>query len=664
MDCPDACALEVEVEDGRVSKIGGRRDHPDTAGFICSKVAKFGQRLEHEDRLLYPMRREGPKGEGRFVRIGWDEAIAEIVEKYTEIRDRWGGEAIVPFHYGGSNGLLTDSLIDALFFERLGASRFELNICAAPTTAVAMGMYGKMPGVAFADYPEADCIVIWGANPKASNIHLAPYLMEAKRRGAFIAIVDPRRNFSNGEFDLHLPVRPGTDLPVALAMIGHWLHTGSIDETFVKTHTAGSDEILAAAERWSVERAAETAGVDAADIERLADVYQSSNPAVIRCGWGLERNRNGGQAVAAILAMPALLGKFGVRGGGYTMSNGRASEFRKEEVIGSIDGHHRRSFNMTQLGRWLNRPQKPPVKSLFVYNANPVATVPDQNGVVEGLQRSDLFTVVFEQVMTDTALYGDLVLPAVTFLEGWDLRAGYGSYVLGAIRPVIPAMGESRTNASVFSELGRGMGFEDAAFSLSEDELFAKAVEAVELNGRKPDLEALTEGRIERHEFSNGAPSDAAGPVQLETVVPRTHDGKIHLTPSDLGRRPYHFEPSDESWPLALISPANTKMISSSLGEYNYPVLVVDIHPDDARSRSIESGAQVRVFNDLGKVHCVAKISDHIRAGVVSMPKGAWKKSALNSSTSTALCPDHLNVVANGACFNDARVEVELLAPA
>ena len=676
MDCPDSCALEVEVSDGRVARIRGRKDHPDTAGFICSKVAKFGRRLDHEDRVLYPMSRVCAKGKGEFSRISWDEAISEIIDKYTEIRQRWGGEAIVPFHYGGSNGLLTDSLIDALFFERLGASRLELNICAAPTTAVAMGMYGKMPGVAFADYPEAECIVIWGANPKASNIHLAPYLMDAKRRGAFIATVDPRHNFSDAEIDLHLPVRPGTDLAVALSMIGLWHGKGQLDEGFLDDHAVGRDVLLAAAAEWSVARAAEVAGVEAKQIERLAEVYQASNPAVIRCGWGLERNRNGGQAVAAILAMPALLGKFGVRGGGYTMSNGRASHFDRGQVIGPVNGHDRRSLNMTQLSRWLNQHQAPPVKSLFVYNANPVATVPDQNGVIQGLQRSDLFTVVFEQVMTDTAHYADLVLPAVTFLEGSDLRAGYGSYVLGAIRPVIPAMGEARTNADVFSELGRSMGFEDLAFSLSERELFEKTAAAVELNGKPADAEALAQGKIERHRFSNSGSAETGGalqfdgpgrfegPVQFESVLPRTDDGKVHLTPTALGPRPYQCERPNNPWPLSLISPANTKMISSTMGEYNYPELVVDIHPDDARSRVIEPGARVRVFNELGEVHCVAKISSRIRPGVVSMPKGAWRKSAPNGSTSTALCPDHLNVVASGACFNDARVEVELLAPA
>jgi anaerobic selenocysteine-containing dehydrogenase len=678
MDCPDTCALEVQVVEGRVTRIGGRRDHPDTAGFICGKIANFARRLEHEDRILYPMRRVGAKGEGRFSRISWDEAISEIAEKYKTIRDRWGGEAIVPFHYGGSNGLLTDSLIDALFFDRLGASRLDLTICAAPTTAVAQEMYGRMPGVAFADYPEARCIVIWGANPKASNIHLVPYLREAKRRGCFIATVDPRQNFSDSEVDLHLPVRPGADLPVALAMIGIWHRKGQLEEAFLSRYADGAEMLLAAAGEWTVSQAAEVADVEASQIERLADIYEASDPAVIRCGWGLERNRNGGQAVAAVLAMPALLGKFGQRGGGYTMSNGGASHFEREQVIGELVGHERRSFNMTQLARWLNQPQEPPIKSLFVYNANPIATVPDQNGVINGMKRSDLYTVVFDQVLTDTALYADLVLPAVTFLEGRDVRAGYGSYVLGGVRPVIPPMGEARTNASVFSALGQAMGFEDPGFRLSEEELFERTVAAIDLNGHKPNVETVSEGLIEQHVFAADESTqpdrfvDSNRPVQFESVSPRTIDGKIHLTPAALGQSPYHFEGHLEghseglpdSLPLSLISPASSKMISSTLGEYNYEVLMVELHPTNARNRMIEPGDRVRVFNDLGEVHCIADVSERVRPGVVSMPKGAWRKSALNGSTSTALCPDHVNVVAGGACFNDARVEVELLTPA
>ena len=653
LDCPDACALEVVVQEGRVQKIGGGRNHPDTAGFICSKVAGFHRRLEHEDRLLHPMRRVGAKGEASFEPISWPEAITEVTQRFQAIREGWGGEAIVLFHYGGSNGLLTDDLLDDFYFRKLGASRLEKTICAAPTTEVAKGMYGKMPTTAFQDFPLARCILIWGANPKASNIHLVPYLREAKSRGTFIAVVDPMRNFSEAEVDLHLPILPGTDLPVALAMIDHFVRTGLLDETFVEHNVVELEPLFEQAQTWSLEQAAEVSGVPAQSIQQLAEIYAKSEPALIRCGWGLERNRNGGQAVAAVLALPALLGKFGVRGGGYAMSNSGAYSFERQQLLGDMD-EETRSLNMTQLGRWLNDPLEPPVKGLFVYNANPVATVPDQNAVLRGLSRTDLFTVVFDQVVTDTAAFADLLLPAVTFLEGNDLRAGYGSYAFGGIKPVIQAYGEARSNQAVFAELGRSMGWDDPPFLWSEEELLLRALEAIELAGQPPRMLDLAEGRTTPVEFEGGAP------VQFSTVFPRTPDGKVHLAPEVLGKTPYRFlENPVSDFPLALITPSSSRRTNSTFGELETEPVRAKLHPDDALRRDIEPGDRVRIHNDLGEVVCLADVGSAVRPGVVVIPKGAWRKASFNGYTANALCPDHINEVANAACFNDARVEVE-----
>ncbi len=658
MDCPDACALEVEVRDGRVARIRGGRDHPNTAGFICDKVARFDRRLEHAERVLQPMRRVGAKGEGRFERIPWDAAIAEVAGRLAEVRERWGGEAILPYHYGGSNGLLTDDLTDDLFFARLAASRLAKTICAAPTTAVATAMYGKMPGVAFEDYPRARAIVIWGANPKASNIHLVPYLREAKRRGAFLAVVDPRRNFSDAEADLHLPVLPGTDLAVALAMVRLWDGNGRLDRAFLERHATGWEAILAAAREWPLERAASAAGVEAAAIRRLAGAYAEGEPAVIRCGWGLERNRNGGRAVAAVLALPALLGKFGVRAGGYTLSNSGAYRLDRRALLGDL-AWNTRVLDMTRLGRLLEGElSPPPVKALFVYNANPAATVPDQGRVLRGLAREDLFTVVSEQVMTDTARYADVLLPAVTFLEGWDLRGGYGSFVFGGAPPVVAARGEARSNHAVFSALARAMGFADEPFAWSDERLATAVAAAVTLGGgRRPDFARLAAGGNEPIGF-DGGPA-----VQFGSILPRTSDGKVHLAPPLLGPEPFRFEKSANTYPLALISPATSKLISSTLGEVGLTELSVAVHPRDAEARAIRDGDRVRVHNELGEVVCRARVSDRVRPGVVSMPKGAWRRASGNGSTATALCPDHLSEVGPGACFNDARVEIAPLVP-
>jgi anaerobic selenocysteine-containing dehydrogenase len=640
------------VENGVPVRIDGGQNHPVTSGFICDKVRSFGRRLFHDDRLLHPMRRVGKKGAAQFERISWDEAIAEITVRFREIVERWGGEAILPYHYGGSNGLLTDGLLDDLYFARLGASRLAATICAAPATEVAVGMYGKMPGVAFEDYSQAQCIIIWGANPRASNIHLIPYLRRAKEQGAFIAVVDPARNFAASELDLHLAVRPGSDLVVALAMIKLLNESGRLDHEFLSDNSRNLEPLLAAAEEWPADRAAQEAGIDDRDLVRLAEVYAASSPAVIRCGWGVERNRNGGQAIAAILSLPALLDKFGKRGGGYTLSNNGVAKFDAATCLGLQDWQTR-VVNMTQLGEVLNRENDPPVKGIFVYNANPVVTVPDQRAILSGLERDDLFTVVFEQVSTDTAAFADILLPATTFLEHRDIRVSYGSYMVGGVQPVLEPRGEARPNVEVFAELGRAMGFADEAFGWDSETALGRVSDALTLNKMPAELELLAGGRSQGYRFPQ------SGPIQLEDVFPQTPDAKIDLCPEGLGAKPYvYLHSSGKEYPLVLISPAISKMISSTLGEFNFSVLHVLLHPDDASIRGIEEGDPVRVYNELGEVHCTAKVGNRIRQGVVSMPKGAWRKSSRNAMTATALCPAHVNEVGGGACFNDARVEV------
>lgn len=661
MDCPDSCALEITVAKGTVARIqaapASASSHPNTQGFICDKVGKFDRRVYHSSRILHPMRRVGPKGLAQFERISWDQALSQIAAKFREIISRWGGEAILPYHYDGSNGLLSHDFLDAYLFAKLGASRLARTLCAAPASAVALGMYGKMPGVAFHDYPAARAIVIWGANPKASNIHLVPYLRQARKNGAFIAVVDPIRNFSPAEVDLHLPVYPGADLPVALALIQLWNQAGLLDRDFLAAHADGLEPLLAAASLWSVERAADAARVSPSDIRKLAAAFAEASPALIRVGWGTERNQNGGQALAAVLAIPALLGKFGVRGGGYTLSNSGAAKLDTAKLFGPHSPPARwstRELNMSQLGSLLADPLTPPVKSLFIYDCNPVATAPDQNAILLGLAREDLFTVVHEQVMTDTACYADILLPAVTFLEQHEIKRSYGSYIIGGVQPAIEPCGEAKPNEWVFAQLGRAMGFTDEPFGWDTATSMRKISEALSVFGEPCIPSAIANGGIQGYSFPGG------GPVQFQTVHPLTPDGKIHLTPPALGTDPYQFEPlHDNQFPLALVSASNNKMISSTLGEFNYPNLILSIHPADAAARNIANKDVVRVFNHLGEVRCHAQISDRLREGVCGLPKGAWRISSLNAQTATALCPPHVNKVAGGACFNDARVQVE-----
>ncbi len=653
MDCPDTCSLEVEVHDGKVHEIRGSRLNPITSGFICSKVAGFTKRLYSPDRILYPMKRTGAKGSGGFERISWDEATRLVCSKLKATKAEFGGESILPFYYGGSNGLLGQETVDRAFFAKLGASQLGLTVCAAPTTAAAMGMYGKMPGTAFEDYVHAKLIIVWGANPKASNIHLVPFLKKAKANGTLIAIVDPTLNFSSREYDLHLPVFPGTDLVVALSMIHYWHANGLLDQAFLNQHSIRSEILLEQASRYDFDKASSISKVPAKHIEKLAQLYTDGSPALIRIGWGLERNRNGGQAAATILAMPALMGKFGVPGGGYTLSNSSCAKVVTSKVV-DAPLWDTREINMNLLGKSLLEELKPPVKALFVYNCNPAVTVPNQNAVLKGLEREDLFTVVFDQILTDTARYADVLLPAVTFLEQEEIKKSYGSYVLQYLSPVIERCGEAKPNEEVFALLGRGMGWADRAFQDTTEDYLRKVAGALRMPGTTVTIEELREKRVIPFDFPG------RNPIQFKTSFPWTHDGKINLAPSSLGDKPYEFIEDDNHYPLALISPASNKTISSSMAEYTLPELYALMNPQDATARSLADGATVRVFNDLGEVHCKLRVSAGIRAGVVAIPKGAWRKSSRNGLTATALAPDTLGT-AGGACFNDSRVEVAAL---
>ena len=370
-----------------------------------------------------------------------------------------GGASILPYSYGGSNGLLTQDNFDARLWRRFGTSRLARTLCAAPTGAANMALYGKMPSVTYQDYPEAALIILWGVNPSSSGIHLIPFVREAQKRGAKLVVVDPRSTQMSRAADVHLAVKPGTDVAVALAIHRHLFTTGRADEHFLRAHTHGVDDLRARAEEWTFDKAAMLAGISPADIERVAELYASSSPALIRCGWGLERNRNGGNAALAVLALPTVGGKFGVRGGGYSMSNSASWNIERPWIDAQEPAT--RLVNMNHLGRALTEYDDPPVKVLFVYNCNPAATVPDQRRVLKGLERDDLFTVVFEQVMTDTALYADIILPNTTFLEGYDFAKAYGPLNIALANPVIEAVGETRSNADVFGELCGRLGFVD-----------------------------------------------------------------------------------------------------------------------------------------------------------------------------------------------------------
>jgi anaerobic selenocysteine-containing dehydrogenase len=659
LDCPDACSLEVRVSDGRIVSIGGSRANPLTDGYICAKVRRFPEHVHGPDRVLHPQIRQGAKGEGKFRRASWDEALSHVAIRMRDLVDSGEADAILPLSYGGSNGVLSQDTTDARLFARLGASRLARTVCSAPTGRAATGLYGKMAGIALQDYAHANLIVLWGVNPSASGIHILPHVQAARRRGARVVVVDPRRTRVAAGADLHLAVKPGTDLPVALALIRHLFETGAADLDFLARHATGADELRRRASAWTIESAAAEAGIEARDLATLADWYAGTSPAAIRCGWGLERNRNGGSAAAAILALPAVGGKFGVLAGGYTLSNSGIWDLDPWRGARTSPSPAR-EINMNRTGEALLDRSRP-VKLLFVYNCNPLVTLPAQEKVRAGLMRDDLFTVVFDPVMTDTALYADVVLPATTFLERTELSRGYGAYVLQQAAPVIPPVGESRPNHDVFAELCRRTGVARPGDPETAEDLMAAIL-------------AGSAGEGARREELDGAslalPPFGPSPIQFVDAFPRTADRKIHLVPEELDREApgglyaYREDPGTAAFPLALVSPASDKTISSTLGELSAGIASVDIHPSDAAPRGITHGAPVRIHNAGGEVRCLARVTDEVRPGVVQLSKGLWSRHTMTPSGASALAPDSLADLGGGACFNDARVEVEPVPPA
>jgi anaerobic selenocysteine-containing dehydrogenase len=652
LDCPDACTLNVTVRGGRVVKIDGATDNHITDGYICAKVRRFPERVYGDDRLLYPAIRRGAKGSGLFQRVSWDAALDLIVSKIQEARGGLGAETILPLCYGGSNGFLTQDYADAVLFRRLGSSRLLRTVCAVPTGAANLGLYGKMASVSYEDYPAAKMIIVWGVNPGVSGIHLMPFLKQARENGAYIVVIDPRATGVARQADLHLAVRPGTDLPVALAIHRYLFEEGHASTPFLDEHTNGSAQLRARAREWTFETAAEVSGVSADHLRSVAERYAKTSPALVKCGWGLERNRNGGSAAAAVLALPAVAGKFGVRGGGYSMSN--STSWGIERTWLTDEEPPTRAINMNKIGRILTEPEGLPVNVLFVYNCNPVAILPDQRRVIRGLEREDLFTVVFDQVLTDTAQYADVVLPATTFLEHYDFAKGYGPVTLQLGKPVIDTVGESRSNTDVFMDLVRRL--ELSADGDPADDL--EAMLSVLANLPEEISNDLRDNWIARH------PPQGGRPVQFVDAFPKTPDQKVDLFPAaldqqaPLGLYGYQPDPATSEYPLALISPASERTISSTLGELSRPDVKLDMHPDDAAARGIEEADEVRVWNALGEVHVKAHLTFLVRPGLLSMPKGVWRRHTANGYTTNALTPDSLTDLGGGACFNDARVQV------
>jgi anaerobic selenocysteine-containing dehydrogenase len=668
LDCPDCCSLLINVENGHGSKLRGNPDHPVTRGFLCGKVAQYLEREYSPARLLYPQRRVGAKGEGRFERISWGDALDIIAARLQDIAARSGPEAILPYSYAGTMGLLNFGGMDRRFFHRLGASRLDRTICSSAGMA---GMTEAL-GVRYSTEPEqfrhSRLILAWGANILATNVHLWPFIVEARRNGARFYTIDPHRNRTCAASDRHYFINPGSDTALALAMmhviIGENLH----DAAYVERYTSGFEGLRDRVWPWTPQRAAELTGIPAEDIASLAREYATTRPAAIRLNYGVQRSERGAMAVRTVALLPALVGSWQEVGGGLQLSTSQAFAFNsngleRPDLQQKSLGREARMLNMTELGNALTEVKDPRVEALVVYNSNPAAIAPDQNAVLAGLARQDLFTVVLEQFQNDTADYADVLLPATTFLEHTDLYKAYGHYHLQLARPALPAPGEAKPNVEVFRLLAERMGFDDPCFHDSEDDMIRTL-----LDSRHPFLQGITLDRLEREHSVRLSVSEPGTPYQpFQAGGFGWPDGKCHFRAeqldyvppiesrhgdADLGRR----------YPLEMISPKNHDSMNSTFGHrdsVDRQTATVHVNAADALSRGIQSGDSVRVYNDRGSCVLIAQVDESVRPGVICAPAVRWGKRAPGRRSANALTSQRLTDAGGGPTFYSCLVQAE-----
>jgi anaerobic selenocysteine-containing dehydrogenase len=649
-DCPDTCAMHVTVEDGRAVHVDGDPDHPITVGFLCGKVSNYLDRVYAEDRLLHPLIRTGEKGAAEFRRASWDEALDLVAGRLTGL-----GESILPYSYAGTQGLIQGNSMSARVMNALGASNLERTICAtAGLTGTGMA-HGLSPEVDPEEWPHARYLLIWGWNPMSTAPHLWRKLLDARRAGAKLVVVDPFRSRSARVADEHLRPLPGADAALGLGMMRAVVDAGLQDEDWCREHAEGYEELLAALEDWPVERAAELTGVDAGSIARVGREFAQTQPALLRLGVGAQRHMGAPTAYRTLAALPALVGAWRHRGGGCsyipTATAGAVSSVPLQRV--DLRPHEVRTVNMSQLGDALTD-LEPPVKALVVWNSNPAAIAPEQGKVLAGLRRDDLFTVVLEQFMTDTAAHADVVLPATTQLEHLDVVFSWGHQYLTWNEPAIDPVGEAKPNTEVFRLLAARMGLDDPCFRDSDEELvgqlLATAPDGVSLDG-------IRERGWVKLDLGQGPTPHADG--RFGTV-----SGKMKLSAEYERSLEVADEGLADRFPLALITPKTHLFLNSTFANQErqhaaQPSPQVVVHPADAGSRGIADGTSVRVFNERGDFTCTARVSDDAAPGVLVAPMGWWNADWPQKRAAQATTAQALTKAGNAPIFNDNRVQLE-----
>jgi anaerobic selenocysteine-containing dehydrogenase len=663
-DCPDTCAMLVTVEDGVATDIKGDPEMPFTEGTLCTKVAYYLERTYSPDRLRYPMKRVGRKGEGRFRRITWDEALDEIAARLKTLAAD-NPETILPSSYAGTMGMVQYSSMDRRFFHKLGASLLDRTLCS---TAGKYGIKATLGGSVGMDperFDEAELIILWGANPIVSNLHLWSRVQAAKRRGAKVIAIDPYRSLSAEKCTQHVALLPGTDGALALGMMHVLIREGLVDRDYVAQHTLGYEalerRVLA---EYAPERVARLCGLRSEEVVQLARDYGTIKPAAIRLNYGMQRHAGGGVAARTIACLPALVGAWRDAAGGIVLSTADFYKFdhaalERADLLGA---RRPRSINQSQLGDALTRAQ-PPVKALVVYNNNPVAVCPESDKVLAGFSREDLFTVVIDHFQTDTADYADIVLPATTQLEHHDVHKSYGHLYMLANNPAIAPLGEALPNSEIFRRLAARMGFDEPCFRDSDEDICRTALAG------KADWEALKRDGWQRLALPQRHAPFAKGGFP-------TPSGKCELYSAWLEKQgidplPFYNPPAEvadealaKRYPLAFLSPPARHFLNSTFANLarfrefeREPHL--DMHPDDARARGIRDGDPVRIYNDRGSYTLRARINGKPRRGVVVAPSVWWKKFSPDGRNANNVTSQRTADLGGGATFYDCRVEVE-----
>ena len=669
LDCPDACALHLDVDSsGKGSRLRGDPLHPVTRGFLCGKVAKYLQLEYSPQRVLYPQQRTGAKGEAEFRRIGWDAALSETAERLLAISREWGPESVLPYSYAGNMGFLNFQGMDRRFFHRFGASRLDRTICSSAGGAALMETTGARYGTEPEQFRHSKLILAWGANILSTNVHLWPFIVEARRQGARFYVIDPHLSRTAKLADRHFAPNPGSDAALALGMMHVILAEKLEDAAYLAAYTKGIAELRLLAAQYPPERVEALTGIPAADVIQIAREYATTKPAVIRVNYGVQRSERGGLAVRLISRLPALTGSWQHAGGGLQLSTSGAFHLNLPGLNlpqlqeSSPLGREARLINMSELGQALTTVDDPPVKATVVYNSNPASVAPNQNTVIAGFRRQDLFTVVLEQFVTDTARFADILLPATTFLEQTDLYMAYGHYYLQFARPALPAPGECLPNSEVFRRLAKYCGFTEPCFTETDDNLIRTA-----LTSGHPFLNDISLERLEQERSIRLNVSPAGEPFLPFANGFSTPDGKC-----DLGAAGLDYVPPVESrggdqvlrsrFPLELISPKSHNAMNSTFGgtaALNAETAALTVHPADAASRNIASGDRLRIYNERGEAFLFAHVAHEVMPGVVATPSVRWAGASPNGRNINALVSERLTDIGGGPTFYSCLVEIE-----